>query len=109
MSSPALRSWRNAMFVVFAACGFGLAAWVSRTPAVRDTLHASTAEMGWLIFAIAAGAIGGLTSAGVLVGRFGARPVIRTALLVTAAGLAVVGLGTVVTSFAVVLAGLLVF
>lgn len=109
MSSPALRSWRNAMFVVFAACGFGLAAWVSRTPAVRDTLHASTAEMGWLIFAIAAGAIGGLTSAGMLVGRFGARPVIRTALLVTAAGLAVVGLGAALASFAVVLAGLLVF
>ena len=109
MSSPALRSWRNAMFVVFAACGFGLAAWVSRTPAVRDTLHASTAEMGWLIFAIAAGAIGGLTSAGILVGRFGARPVIRTALLVTAAGLAVVGLGAALASFAVVLAGLLVF
>jgi MFS family permease len=97
------------MFVVFAACGFGLAAWVSRTPAVRDTLHASTAEMGWLIFAIAAGAIGGLTSAGILVGRFGARPVIRTALLVTAAGLAVVGLGAALASFAVVLAGLLVF
>ncbi len=109
MSSPALRSWRNAMFVVFAACGFGLAAWVSRTPAVRDTLHASTAEMGWLIFAIAAGAIGGLTSAGMLVGRFGVRPVIRTALLVTAAGLAVVGLGAALASFAVVLAGLLVF
>jgi MFS family permease len=97
------------MFVVFAACGFGLAAWVSRTPAVRDTLHASTAEMGWLIFAIAAGAIGGLTTAGILVGRFGARPVIRTALLVTAAGLAVVGLGAALASFAVVLAGLLVF
>ena len=120
MSSPRSRSlpataqqppppWRNAMFVVFAACGFGLAAWVSRTPAVRDTLHASTAEMGWLIFAIAAGAIGGLTSAGILVGRFGARPVIRTALLVTAAGLAVVGLGAALASFAVVLAGLLVF
>src|SRR6478735_836456 len=88
------RRWRNAMFVVFAACGFSLAAWVSRTPSVRDGLQASTAEMGWLIFAIAGGAIFGLTSAGVLVGRFGARPVIRTALLTAAAGLLVVGLGT---------------
>ena len=60
----AARRWRNAMFVVFAACGFALAAWVSRTPAVRDGLGASTAEMGWLIFAIAGGAIVGLTSAG---------------------------------------------
>src|SRR5689334_1508723 len=88
-----IRAWRNAMFVVFAACGFALAAWVSRTPAIRDGLGASTAEMGWLIFAIAGGAIFGLTSAGWLIGRFGARPVIRAALLITAAGLAVIGLG----------------
>jgi MFS family permease len=103
------RRWRNAMFVVFAACGFALAAWVSRTPAVREGLGASTAQMGWLIFAIAAGAIFGLTAAGVLVGRFGVRPVIRIALLTAAAGLAVVGLGAALASFAVVAAGLIVF
>ncbi len=103
------RRWRNAMFVVFAACGFALAAWVSRTPAVREGLGASTAEMGWLIFAIAAGAIFGLTAAGVLVGRFGVRPVIRIALLTAAAGLVVVGLGAALASFAVVAAGLIVF
>ncbi len=119
MSTPSLtgtdslqhivRRWRTAMFVVFAACGFALAAWVSRTPSIRDGLHASTAEMGWLIFAIAGGAIFGLTSAGVLVGRFGARPVIRVALLTAAAGLAVIALGSALASFAVVLAGLIVF
>ena len=103
------RRWRNAMFVVFAACGFALSAWVSRTPAVRDGLGASTAEMGWLIFAIAGGAIFGLTSAGVLVGRYGVRPVIRIALLTAAAGLVVVGLGAALASFAVVAAGLIVF
>src|SRR5689334_13410235 len=104
-----VRSWRTAIFVVFAACGFALAAWVSRTPSIRDGLHASTAEMGWLIFAIAGGAIFGLTSAAMLVGRFGARPVIRAALLTAAAGLVVVGLGAALGSFAVVLAGLIVF
>ena len=97
------------MFVVFAACGFALAAWVSRTPSVRDNLSASTAEMGWLIFAIAGGAIFGLTSSGILVGRFGARPVIRTALLTAAAGLAIVALGSALSSYGVVLAGLVVF
>jgi len=103
------RRWRNAMFVVFAACGFALAGWVSRPPAVRDGLGASTAEMGWLIFAIAGGAIFGLTSAGILVGRYGVRPVIRIALLTAAAGLVVVGLGAALASFAVVAAGLVVF
>ncbi|GAA3697848.1 MFS transporter [Microlunatus aurantiacus] len=103
------RSWRNAMFVVFAACGFALAAWVSRTPAVRDGLGASTGHMGWLIFAIAGGAIFGLVSAGALIGRFGARPVIRIALLTAAVGLVVVAAGAAVASSPVVFAGLIVF
>ncbi len=103
------RVWRNAMFVVFAACGFALAAWVSRTPAVRDVLGASTGHMGWLIFAIAGGAIFGLVSAGALIGRFGARPVIRVALLTAALGLVVVAVGASLASSGVVFAGLLVF
>ncbi|HEY5783901.1 MAG TPA: MFS transporter [Microlunatus sp.] len=108
-SADAARVWRNAMFVVFAACGFALAAWVSRTPAVRDVLGASTGHMGWLIFAIAGGAIFGLVSAGALIGRFGARPVIRTALLTAALGLVVVAVGASLASSGVVFAGLLVF
>jgi predicted MFS family arabinose efflux permease len=56
-------------------------------PAVRDSLGASTSHMGWLIFAIAGGAIFGLVSAGALIGRVGARPVIRAALLTVAASL----------------------
>lgn len=108
-TGDAARVWRNAMFVVFAACGFALAAWVSRTPAVRDGLGASTGHMGWLIFAIAGGAIFGLVSAGALIGRFGARPVIRIALLTAALGLVVVAVGAGLASSAVVFAGLLVF
>ena len=107
--TDAARVWRNAMFVVFAACGFALAAWVSRTPAVRDVLGASTGHMGWLIFAIAGGAIFGLVSAGALIGRFGARPVIRIALLTAALGLVVVAVGASLASSGVVFAGLLVF
>ncbi len=108
-TGDAARVWRNAMFVVFAACGFALAAWVSRTPAVRDVLGASTGHMGWLIFAIAGGAIFGLVSAGALIGRFGARPVIRIALLTAALGLVVVAIGASLASSGVVFAGLLVF
>ncbi len=107
--SADVRRWRNAMFAVFAACGFALAAWVSRTPAVRDSLGASTGHMGWLIFAIAGGAIVGLVSAGMLIGRFGARPVIRTALIIAAIGLGVVAAGAAVASSTIVFVGLLVF
>jgi len=108
-TGEAARVWRNAMFVVFAACGFALAAWVSRTPAVRDVLGASSRHMGWLIFAIAGGAIFGLIFAGALIGRFGARPVIRIALLTAALGLVVVAIGASLASSGVVFAGLLVF
>jgi MFS family permease len=108
-TADAARIWRNAMFVVFGACGFALAAWVSRTPAVRDGLGASTGHMGWLIFAIAGGAIFGLVSAGVLIGRFGARPVIRVALVTAALGLVVVAVGAGLASSGVVFAGLVVF
>ena len=107
--SADLRRWRNATFLIFAACGFALAAWVSRTPAVRDSLGASTSHMGWLIFAIAGGAIFGLVSAGALIGRFGARPAIRAALLTVAAGLLVVAAGAAIASSTVVFTGLLVF
>jgi len=108
-SADDVRRWRHAMFVVFAACGFALAAWVSRTPAVRDSLGASTGHMGWLIFAIAGGAIFGLITAGAMIGRFGARPVIRAALVTAATGLVVVAAGAFLASSTVVFAGLLVF
>jgi len=65
--------------------------------------------MGWLIFAIAGGAIFGLISAGALIGRFGARPVILIALLTAALGLVVVAVGASLASSGVVFGGLLVF
>lgn len=104
-----LRDWRNAMFALFAAGGFALAAWVSRTPAVRDSLDASTAAMGWLIFAMAGGAVVGLLAAGPVIARFGAGPVIRTGLTTAAAGLTVIGTGTTLGVVPVVFAGLVFF
>lgn len=103
-------AWRNAMFVIFALCGFGMASWVSRVPAVRDALGASTLEMGVLIFAIAAGSIVGLIASSHVIARLGARTTIATCLTIAPAGLALAGIGaTVGPSFAVVFAGLFVF
>ena len=53
--------WRNAVFLIFALSGIGLASWIARTPAIRDSLGASTFEMGLIVFGVAAGAIVGLT------------------------------------------------
>ena len=108
-SDPDTRTWRNAMFALFATSGFTLAAWVSRTPAVRDDLGASTAQMGWLIFAMAIGAVVGLVAAGPVIARVGANPVIRTGQITAAAGLIVIAAGTTLGAMAAAFAGLVIF
>ena len=62
-------AWRNATFVIFGLCGIGIASWVARVPAVRDGLHASTLDMGRLIFGLAAGSIIGLLASSHIMAR----------------------------------------
>jgi fucose permease len=86
-------AWRNAVFVVFALNGFGLATWMSRVPAIRDALSATTAQMGWVVFGLAAGSIVGLSSASHVLARAGSRRTIAGSVAVGAVGLAIVGIG----------------
>jgi fucose permease len=103
-------SWRNAMFVIFAMCGIGMASWVARVPAVRDSLGASTLEMGILIFGIAAGSIVGLLASSHIIARLGARRTMVVCFTVGPAGFVVAGLGASFgPSFVVVFLGLAVF
>jgi predicted MFS family arabinose efflux permease len=67
-----LKHWRNAVFTIFGLSGFEFATWASRVPAVRDLLHASTEEMGFLILGIAVGAVTGLLASSHIVARLGA-------------------------------------
>jgi MFS family permease len=114
-ASPALTrsqivAWRNAVLVIFAACGLAMASWVARVPAVRDALDASTQTMGLLIFGIAAGSIVGLLASSHIVSHFGTRTTIGASMLVGAIGFAVAGFGvSVVPSFAIVFGGLILF
>lgn len=103
-------AWRNSMFVVFGLCGLGLASWVSRVPAVRDALGASTAEMGVLIFGVALGSIIGLLGSSHLIARVGARRALAICLTVGPLGFIVAGVGASFgPSFAVVFIGLTIF
>lgn len=102
---PALRRWRNAVFVVFGMTGFMFANYVARVPNVRDLLHADDAEMGLLAFGIAAGAIVGLLLSGALVTRFGATRTIAVAYTLACAGVATAG---VIGQASPTLAGLLI-
>ncbi len=88
--------WRNAVFVIFGLTGLGLSSWVSRTPAIRDTLHASTGEMGWIVFCLAAGSIVGLIFSSHVLVMFGAKRTITTAITAGSIGLAVAGVGVTV-------------
>ena len=83
-----LTAWRNALFVIFALCGVGLASWAARVPAVKDALELTSSQLGVLLFGIAAGSIVGLVAASHLVSTFGARTVITGALATAPVGLA---------------------
>lgn len=103
-------AWRNAVLVVFAACGLAMASWVARIPAVRDALDASTQTVGLLIFGLAAGSIIGLLASSHVVSHFGTRATIGTSMIIGAVGFAVAGFGvSVVPSFAIVFGGLVLF
>lgn len=110
LSRGAVVAWRNSVFVVFGLCGLAMASWVSRIPSVRDALHASTLQMGILIFGIAAGSILGLLASSHIIARFGARRTIASVLTIGAVGFALAGVGaTVGPSYPVVLVGLAIF
>jgi MFS family permease len=104
------KSWRNAVFLIFALNGFGISAWVSRIPSVRDHLQISVSEVGILIFGLSAGSVLGLMLASHVIHWVGGRRAIRVSLLLAAVALAVVGIGTtLLSSFAVVLLALVIY
>ena len=108
-SKPHPGTARNILFLLFALPGLSFASWVSRTPDVRDTLQVSTAGMGMIIFAIAAGSLFGLLTSGSIVARKGARFVILISSLLIVIGFVVAGIGTSLASVPVVIIGLIIF
>jgi fucose permease len=98
---------RAALLLLFFVPGLELASWVSRTPAVRDLLGASTAEMGLVLFGLSAGSMTGVLSSGALITRFGTRRVITVGVGSVLAGLPLVGIGAGLAQSVLVAAGLL--
>lgn len=92
--SVELRAARNAVAAVFAVNGFAIASWMSRIPEVRDALHITPGELGTLLLALSTGAMLGLPFSGGLTRRFGPRRVVTAGAVLTAAGLALGGVGT---------------
>ncbi|HEY5878278.1 MAG TPA: MFS transporter [Nakamurella sp.] len=102
-------AWRNALFVIFALCGIALASWVSRTPAIRDAVGASTWQMGLIVFGLSAGSMVGLVLSSHILARFGPIATIRATMILSAGGIVITGVGGSMSSIPVVIAGLAVF
>ena len=88
----ALRHRLWALFTFFFIPGLLMASWATRTPAIRDILSVSTAEMGVVLFGLSVGSMSGILSSGWLVKRFGTRKVIRASMTAAIAGMVLLSL-----------------
>lgn len=79
------RLW--ALFMFFFIPGLLMASWATRTPAIRDILSVSTAEMGIVLFGLSIGSMSGILCSAWLVKRFGTRKVIRTTMCCAVVGM----------------------
>lgn len=81
------RTW--ALFTFFFIPGLLMASWATRTPAIRDILSVSTAEMGVVLFGLSVGSMSGILSSAWLVKRYGTRKVIRATMSCAVLGMLV--------------------
>ena len=88
-SRKALQRRIGALFMFFFIPGLLMASWATRTPAIRDTLSVSTAEMGAVLFGLSIGSMSGILCSAWLVKRFGTRKVIRTTMSFAVLGMLV--------------------
>ncbi|MFJ2977802.1 MFS transporter [Curtobacterium sp. NPDC087082] len=83
---------RAALFATSTMTGFGIASWITRTPAIRDELGASIEAMGIVILGLSIGSMIGILGAGVLVRRLGTRPLIVLGGVLPVVGMLLVAL-----------------
>lgn len=83
---------RIAVTAVFTLNGLVFAAWVSRIPSVRDSLHLGSERLGLVLLCLSLGAVLALPSTGAIVPRLGAAGTVRAASVVCSLGLALAGI-----------------
>ncbi len=85
---------RFSLFVFFFIPGVAMASWVTRTPAIRDRIGASIAEMGFVLLGLSIGSMAGILLSGLLVSRMGTKAVAHIGTWLVAAGIATISAGT---------------
>lgn len=102
--------WRTAIFAIFLTSGVSIATWASRVPDIKTSLDITNSQVGLLLLGMGIASIIGISTSPVVLTRLGARRGMFTMMLMFATGIALVGLGTtVLTSFPIVIAGLVLF
>ncbi|WP_239159684.1 MFS transporter [Winogradskya humida] len=104
--TPQAARRRAAIFAVMLVVGVGIASWTVRTPAVRDLLHASTAEMGLVLFGISVGSMTGVLSSAAIVRSRGAQFTVAVGGSAFVTGMALIGIGAAAALDAGVFTGL---
>lgn len=84
---------RIAVAAAFIANGLGMASWISRIPAVRDSLSLTPAQLGLLLLCLSAGAVSALPLSGPVVHRFGPARAVLGGVVASTAGLVVLAGG----------------
>ncbi|MCR8671816.1 MFS transporter [Agrococcus sp. HG114] len=100
-------AWRNAVFAIFFAMGFGFASWLARIPYVRDVLDVSTGEMGLILLGISIGSLVGLLAASHVVHAIGTRVAASFGMIAVSIGLALAGWAADAGSIVLLIAGFL--
>ncbi|EJI0930048.1 MFS transporter [Salmonella enterica] len=101
------RTW--ALFIFFFLPGLLMASWATRTPAIRDILSVSTAEMGAVLFGLSVGSMSGILCSARLVKRFGTRKVIHTTMTYAVGGMVILSVALWCASPLIFALGLAVF
>jgi MFS family permease len=104
--APKVLHARTAVSAAFIANGLIMGSFFSRTPAVRDALGLSAAQLGLLLLCISVGAISGLPLSGPIVARFGPGRTVLCGAVIAGVGLVVIGAGLLAGSIALTAPGL---
>jgi predicted MFS family arabinose efflux permease len=97
----------RATYAAFIGAGFAFASWAARIPQVRDGLHLSPSQLGWVLLAVAGGSVVALPLSGRIVSHLGSRRTVAAMSLLLAIGLAGAAVGYL-SGVAPVVIGLLV-
>lgn len=107
LSEREITVWYRAVLGLFFASGLVTAALLTRLPDVAHGLGLSSGPMGMLLLGMTLGSFTAVSFSGAAVAKFGSRTCIAAAYAVTIVGMVLIGVGVHLSSFPLVLVGLI--